>query len=264
MDTVFVKHTHKRVGSLCNRSEISETPLEPLKNVCSRRDGNTTMQLINHFKHQQWCMSHTHKYWYQSCWSLSAATHLSVCVCESPSLAQLDCYSLCVQFCILYILKLCICMPYPTLCPVPMQVLSSWSPAGLCRISRGPSSKLSSGLLTVKPDTSSRMSSTETHTKAWGHHGANVHTHCVHQEPFPWKLVKASVKATSQLVHVYIVLDSFSCKCNSICLHWNPACSWKSYLSVNTTTQLNRAFSAFSHDEYLTTSSFCFFCPTSL
>lgn len=86
MDTT---HTQKCVGLLCIRSEISETPLEPLKNVRSLRDGNTTMQLINRFKHQQWCMSHTHKYRYQSCWSLSAHTHMCVRLSSSGTVRLL-------------------------------------------------------------------------------------------------------------------------------------------------------------------------------
>ena len=57
--------------------------------------------------------------------------------------------------------KLPLCLQCPTFCPVPMQVLSSRWPPGLCRITRCPSSMLSSGLFTVNPDTSSRMSSVE-------------------------------------------------------------------------------------------------------
>lgn len=56
--------------------------------------------------------------------------------------------------------KLCLCMPYPTFWPAPVPVLSSWW-SGLCRFSRVPSTILSSGLSTVNPEASSRMSSTD-------------------------------------------------------------------------------------------------------
>lgn len=185
--TVFVTYIQRCVGSLINDIGVlfflvtdlrSETQWNcPWSNNATNQPLQTPA-LIH--------MSQTHKHWYQSCWSLSAAIHLTGCVwCSIFSTTRLlfPCSVACMRLCMFaYISKLCICMPYPTLCPVPVQVLSSWWPPGLCRISWGPSSKLSSGLFTVNPDTSSRMSSTETKTKGRAHQRANVHIRCVYQE----------------------------------------------------------------------------------
>lgn len=90
-----------------------------------------------------------------------------------------------------------ICILWPTFCLVPMESLSSWWPPGLCRSSWAPSSRVSSGLVTVSPDTSSRMSSAKMKIRLIAAEMYLLYINCVWQELFeldaigssfnPWK-----------------------------------------------------------------------------
>lgn len=138
--------------------------------------------------------------------------HICQGVCDSPALAQLDCYSLCVHVCIHTEAVYLHAVSYPL----------SGSHAGFvflvsCRVLQDESrSFFQTFIRTVNCQAWHLIQDVlyrDTHTKAWGHQGANVYTHCVYQELFPWKHVTASVKSTSEPTRVWIILDSFSCNC---------------------------------------------------
>lgn len=103
-----------------------------------------------------------------------------------------------------------------------MQVLSSWWPLVLCRVSRGPSSKLSSGLVTVNPDTSSRMSSRDR-----GKGQSSLTSKCTYTLGVPKYRV---LRPNTQLQPLSNCSDLFDSSSNGVVLlnlctvhwHWHP------------------------------------------